>query len=376
MHLYGRLALTATLVVTGSMASAATYSTTLLDTLGGSFSSAAAINNAGQIVGVAYTPGNVERRATRWSGSSAIDLGTLGGTDSWATDINDAGQVVGAAFLTGNTGQRATLWNGTQATDLGVLGGASSSLAYAINNAGQVVGSSYIAPFAPRHAVVWNGATITDLGSFSGPAGNSWATGINDLGQIVGGASGGGSPYGAFVWNGGAASFLSVDLSEQAKAINNLGQVTGVTYLLGDGTLHGVVWSGAATIDLPPLAGMTLSRGNAINNAGQVVGDSEGINMPGRATLWVDSKAIDLNTFLDPALASAGWVLETANGINDSGSVVGRARNVLTEQYRGYLLAVTAVPEPSAYVLMLLGLAGLALLARNGRLAGEGCAKP
>ena len=51
------------------------------------------------------------------------DLGTLGGTYSVAHGINDAGQVTGYAYLAGNSTEHAFLYSGGSLQDLGTLGG-------------------------------------------------------------------------------------------------------------------------------------------------------------------------------------------------------------------------------------------------------------
>ena len=60
------------------------------------------------------------------------------------------------------------------------LGGARAN---DINNQGQVVGSSTTAE-GQNHAVLWENGTMTALGTLGGTS--SWASGINDQGQVVG----------------------------------------------------------------------------------------------------------------------------------------------------------------------------------------------
>jgi len=73
---------------------------TILGTLGGGYSHALGINEAGQVVGVSITgSGSYHALITGSNGQGMTDLGTLGGRDSRAHGINDAGQVVG--YVTG-----------------------------------------------------------------------------------------------------------------------------------------------------------------------------------------------------------------------------------------------------------------------------------
>jgi probable HAF family extracellular repeat protein len=119
------------------------------------------------------------------AGYSFTDLGPLGGQFSRANAINNAGQIVGYSYTAGNASFHAMLWQGATATDLGALGGRYSE-AKAINNAGLIVGNAYTAAVAP-HAALWSGATVTDLGAVTTPVRySSDAYGINIAGRIAG----------------------------------------------------------------------------------------------------------------------------------------------------------------------------------------------
>jgi probable HAF family extracellular repeat protein len=106
--------------------------------------------------------------------------------------------------------------------------------------------------------------------------------------------------------------------------INNVGQVVGYS-APSDSVRYATVWNGTTPIALETL-GARLSYAYDINDVGQVVGSRLSTDeKQDRATLWNGTIASDLNDFLDPNVAAAGWHLAEARGINNSGSIVGRA---------------------------------------------------
>jgi probable HAF family extracellular repeat protein len=146
---------------------------------GGSTCSAAAVNDAGQVVGSSAWRGS-GTHAVLWDGArGVIDL-HIAGT---ATGINFTGLVCGNNSATGH----AFLWtpytpNGTTGslTDLGTLPGASGSVAVAINSSGAIVGTS------GGQAFIWTPAAgMTALAPLAGDTACA-AYAMNDSGVVVG----------------------------------------------------------------------------------------------------------------------------------------------------------------------------------------------
>ncbi len=248
-------------------AQAAEYRVVDLGTLGGRSAAASAINERGQVVGIASTAGP-EQHAFLWENGEMRDLGTLGGRHSFAWDVNDRGQVVGGAQdAEGRT--RAVRWEGGQAVDLGTLAGGEASFALSINNRGQVVGFSQ-AGDGETHAVLWDQGRVVDLGVSGG--GFSYAVDVNERGDVLGMAA---TPTGhrAFLWKDGQR----VDVGPPAALwssgldVNNKGQVVGSAPLVDQMKMVGYRWSPDGSVDTFGLGGDVVVVA-AVNESGEAAG--------------------------------------------------------------------------------------------------------
>lgn len=311
------------------------------------------INNAGQVIGL-----SLEGGSAFLYGNGTITY--LGGAGANALGINDVGQVVGS---NGGTSHGFLYSNGI-AHDLGSLGG-SFSVGYGINKSGQITGGSTISTdvSAPEHAFVSTNGTMKDLGTLGGT--QSEGSGINDSGQVTGWADYIPSLNAghAFLYTNGVMQDLSTLGGNRSggSAINATGQVTGFS-LTSNNDTHAFLYSNGTMKDLGTLGG-TYSEGKAINDQGQVVGFSSLSGTEGptdRAFLYFNSTMLDLNTLIDP---SSGWVLHTANGINDAGQIVGNGL-LQGEGERAFLLT-PMTPEPGACGIALIAALGLLRRRRN-----------
>jgi probable HAF family extracellular repeat protein len=227
-----------------------------LNDLGGDGSEALDINDSGEIVGYAYNAGAVQRRhATYWTNSSSQvkDLGTLPGVDpstayGTAYAINNSGQIAGLASITADV-TRAAFWadSSSPAKNLGALG-SESSWAMGIDGAGRIVGATSLAdPLSPFHAAVWNSPSIGGLhylDTLDDYHTEAWD--INSDGQIVGTAfrrTPWFSTERAVLWDRGSSQVTDLNsripansgwVLNAAHAINDNGVIVGEGTILGE----------------------------------------------------------------------------------------------------------------------------------------------
>jgi probable HAF family extracellular repeat protein len=346
----------AALLVSGSIAAAPSYSATALGTLGGNGSYANAINASGQVTGYSYleraTPTkpnpSTEWHAFLYGAGVMRDLGTLGGPFSAGTAINDSGQVAGfsAALVAGKLERRPVLFDNGALHDLGTLGGADGD-AWGINARGEVVGASSVAGSVMQHAFLYANGRMTDLGTLG--AEGATARAINASGQITGtadvtprGNCGSPLPH-AFRYSNGHMSDLGTlagGCNSDGFAINDAGQIAGQTSANGYQEQHAFDWSNGVMHDIGTLGGDTFPF--AIDSKGRVVGASVAPDGQNHAFLYADGKMYDLNGLVS---GLAGTLLSVANGINDNGQIVanGCSRTLVCQAF-----LLDPAPPPAA----------------------------
>jgi probable HAF family extracellular repeat protein len=280
--------------------------------------------------------------AVLWKDGKIINLGTLGGYEAGAGYHNSRVQVVGFSSNTTPdpcslfgvaTQTRAFMWENGKMKDLGTLGGPDAA-AVDINEKGQVAGISYTnSPPNPGTGCptvdpfLWDKGKMIDLGSLGGTFGSTAEqVALNNRGQVVGVSNLAGDVTGhAFLWPGEDGKMrdlgtLGGNYSE-AKSINDAGEISGVAETAD--SIHGFFWKNGQMTDIGTLDGDCFSYAFEINNRGQVVGDSfsceQGVSRP---YVWEHGQMTDLTVFVPPG---AGVTLVHVEKINDRGEIFGDA---------------------------------------------------
>lgn len=297
-------------------------------------SSGFGINNNGQAVGRSYVTHDAAtgREAFIWDPVAlAQGLGDAAGGSFFSTAeaINDLGQVAGWGYPA--TGVQALFWSDAGGL-LGLAGFSGTSAAYGINNAGQVVGKGRSAN--GEEAFVWSpSAGLNFLGDLPGGAYQSSAYDINDAGIVVG-SSVTAAGWLAFVWdqaNGLRALESLPGFSDcLARSINDESPAMIVGYCYSSTAAESCIWDAASGQVVETLGhlpdGSAKNYARSINDAGQIAGSSLAADGTSRPFITFSGSAAGLVELQD-MITTPNWTLTEANGINNSGKVVGTGRD-------------------------------------------------
>lgn len=336
-HLFNQAIFFGLLMFCGvSLVRADSYYVQNLGTLGGTESQATALNNARQVVGFSFTPGNLASHAALFSGtgSNNIDLGNLGGNTnatSEAYGINDSGLSVGYAVSPSGF-IHATLFTGTGSNNVDLVNicGTSGSFARAINNSALIVGQSSDCSGDRATLFSNNGVGDSGLGGIGGGvAGSAYA--INASGLIVGY----GTRFDAAQRAGLFKGTGNVDLgtlggfNSDAYGINDAGQIVGDALTTNNIAFHATLFSGSGNnnFDMGTLGGLN-SHAYSINKAGEIVGNSStSTNTINHAFIYKNGIMQDLNGLVLPGSGASNIrLIDTGSrvpgrAINDSGQI-------------------------------------------------------
>ena len=216
--------------------------------------------------------------------------------------------------------------------DLGTLGTGNDAIAPFVNVRGQVAGWSYtnstpnpVTGFPTQDPYLWHHGKMLDLGTLGGTSGVTNA--LNNGGQVVGVSNVAGDLSGhPCLWTKpGPMQDLGTfgGTFGEATWINDAGDVVGLASLPGDQVFHAFLWKDGVKTDLGTLDGDSSSVPHGLNLKRQVVGSSVNGNGATRGFLWENGKIFDLNTLVAPG-SELNLYFPTI--INDRGEIAGQAQ--------------------------------------------------
>jgi probable HAF family extracellular repeat protein len=299
------------------------------------------INDAEQVVG-SITTSEGNERAFLWDGSAATFLEPLPGfTSSTAASINDRGEVVGYSYSIAKSGNAASsqdsaacYWPKGESIPSWLFPEGTISQALAINNSGQIAGSVVQNGQEQAFFLQQKGSQPMILPSSLSSGGVSVtvsaAISMNDRGQVVGRATTASGPgdIRAFYWERGNESLIDISPAGStlslAFAINDLGQIVGTArngkeyrpFRWDPGSMKSITLEGF---------GGSVSYARSINNLSQIVGVATMLtNAAPRniAAFWFGGDKVSLhdNKNLQAATSASASV---ALDINNAGAIVG-----------------------------------------------------
>jgi probable HAF family extracellular repeat protein len=306
--------------------------------------------------------GQVALSSGIYSNGTVTSLGILPGNTMNVVPnaINATGQVAGNSTLPSMffpKEETAVFDNNGLLTSFGASSVTfDQSFATGINASGQIVGFFTLQGDSTGTGFVYNNGVLTNLGGlpgsvFSGGTIGSVATGINDTGQITGAALNtiaNPTRYDAVIYNG-----TWTDLGPgEGFAINAAGQLTGVISTSGQVVIpnypaaydtpmvgHAFIYSNGTMTDLGTLPGGTTAAGYAINATGQIVGASDGTGYSGQHAFFYNGGLTDMNALVSATDPLRPFVtLTDAHGINDSRLIVVNGIDSRDQSQHAYLL--------------------------------------
>jgi probable HAF family extracellular repeat protein len=333
--LYAGLFLVAAVTLMPPAHAAPTYTITSLGDLGSYTTDALALNNAGQVVGLAQDASGGQHLFFS-SGGVMTSVAKASGYAYQVNGINDNGEILafGKIYSADGTTKILPYMDGSYR---------------AINNSGQVGGEAFDVHAWGDRFITYS--PVSGLQKSSGPvAYDMYGTDINDTGRMVGFARWheADDRFAPISYYNGQFQMLETGagIGGRAEAVNNSGFAVGEVWR--DGYYRAAMWTpDGKLVDLgamldPDISSMALN----INSTGEVVGYSQS-----GAFLYSGGVMYNLNDLTSDAI----W-MDKAIAINDQHQILAQS----WWDNHGVLLSlgspISPVPEPLGWAMLLPGL--------------------
>ena len=353
------------------------------------------LNNSGQVYGTSRNASNIDQ-GYLYDGANNIETTLDSSLKTFTTSINSHGQVIGSTKF-GTNRQQAFVYDGNSTYQIGFKCDngdfvEKNNIPIEITDSKFVLGNGlnkyrrYDNPFIYDI----NTQTFQQIGFRTDRNAYGVGNDINENGQIVGVSKNHANENQAFVFDYQTQTLTELSLGGtkgEAFAINNIGQVVGESEnALGQTQaflFEGFDTEGNANIVELSLGGDSGSA-LGINDVGDVYGwsytnidlDGDGeIDNERHAFFYTDGEIYDLTLLIEDETNGEFTINNPKSDIidlNNNGQLLVNAYST-SDKYQAFLIndvrhvTITPIPEPSTYLLMILGLSMLMVTARSRR---------